>query len=494
MPGYISRESWSRSEQPSMLYDTVRNPSAPYTPPKTSTFLASGQDSIESVQQRLNRELLERLHSKGPRLPHDTFVAVVHAGKYLFLAIMLPPYLCFYGLPRWFLVNLMPQLAEVAKQATLQVGWYIFEFSKRVTDLMRGMMDQMIGFSLKVFRDRGRHVWERIANASAALMKNLQAGREVVAEVLGRLAKPLGELGTRLRNGTKQAGEQIGAFGKKATEPFKEMLKATAAKLNGFYNSVMTLVQPMVEAYAQASKQVEAARQAIVKAVRSVTDPVAKAVASTFESIYEQASGSAAVLFHPIVERATEAYSAVTHFAKAARKKVEEVAKEAVEGVKHALRPAFNAVADQVRAAWAFVPWMANRASEQASRLVPARVRRPSDASKEKKGKLRQLASGAGRGVKEMTALVGKGSFAVAKEGKKLFAILFEVLRWAFSQLRFLPKYIGKALAMVMRASGNILKALGRGIQIFIAVIWALCLYNSYLVKQTTNSLLPKGK
>ncbi len=183
MPGPVYQDSMARCEPSSMLYDTIRNPRAPYIPPVQEVVKP---DTIESTQQRVDREVLERFQGSGRKLPHDSFVAVVHVGKYVFLAIMLPPYLCMYGIPRWFLVTALPHLFHFVKNQSTYVGRFIQDLASRLVDLMKGMIEQMIGDALKMTQRHAKNLWgyltartqdviNKIAQAAAYCQKQLMA-------------------------------------------------------------------------------------------------------------------------------------------------------------------------------------------------------------------------------------------------------------------------------------------------------------------------------
>lgn len=153
--GHTPKESWSRCEAPSMLYDTIRNPSARASvlkPVNKTTCV----DTIESPQNQLKNQILDRFKSTGLQMPHESFVAVVQVGKYVFLAIMLPPYLLLYGIPRWFFVNVFSVALVQTGNLFLAMGKMISSRSAKVLDLMKGILDQLLGDALKLTKDKAR--------------------------------------------------------------------------------------------------------------------------------------------------------------------------------------------------------------------------------------------------------------------------------------------------------------------------------------------------
>lgn len=161
--GHVSKDSWSRCETPSMLYGAVRKPCAPLATKPNAASSANGKDSIESTKQRLKKEMISKLDNKGLQLPHESYVAVVQVGKYVFLAIMLPVYLCCFTIPRWFMVNTLSPLLEGIRNQCLSIGRHIVEMSKYVTDLMKGLLEQLIGDALRMSKERGKNIWRHVS-------------------------------------------------------------------------------------------------------------------------------------------------------------------------------------------------------------------------------------------------------------------------------------------------------------------------------------------
>lgn len=158
MPGPVQRDSWSRCESPSMLYDVVRNPNTLYQPPKVIPS-CERKDVLETKQQKLNREMFDRLHTQPMRLPHHSYVAVAQVGKYLFMAIMVPTYIFLYGIPKWLLVNALPQFFIMVKSEYQKIGKFFTELSSQVIDVMKGMIQQMVGDSIRILREKSEQVF-----------------------------------------------------------------------------------------------------------------------------------------------------------------------------------------------------------------------------------------------------------------------------------------------------------------------------------------------
>jgi hypothetical protein len=116
----IYRDTISRCNLYSNPYDTHMT-SHPALVRQRAEEYARSKDVIESVQKQLERDLMQRLLLK---LPTGKFVLVAQLGKYTFLAIMLPPYIFLYGLPKWLMTEGMPWIFNIIKKRvkTLHFG------------------------------------------------------------------------------------------------------------------------------------------------------------------------------------------------------------------------------------------------------------------------------------------------------------------------------------------------------------------------------------
>jgi hypothetical protein len=215
---FITRESWSRCETPSMLYDAVRRPN-------TINNNALPKDTIETTQ-RLKQERINKLDSKGLELPHESYVAVVQVGKYMFFTVMLPVYLCCYGIPRWFVVNALQPLFDGVKNQAYNLGRHIVEMNKQVTDLMKGLLEQLIGNALRMSKDRGknllRHLLRRFRNASEKFSNASKTAKKRLKEIKDSAAKSSKQL-------FKQAEGRVSARNARMRQKILNFAKRSAA-------------------------------------------------------------------------------------------------------------------------------------------------------------------------------------------------------------------------------------------------------------------------
>lgn len=109
---YRSSDSLSRCDpnQYSTLYDVRKRPDIKHEPVAATRPIH--KDTIEISRDKLKEEALNRLrHTSKYVLPQNNFMRI---GKYLFLAVALPPYFMIYGLPKWILVEGMPAIFSMS--------------------------------------------------------------------------------------------------------------------------------------------------------------------------------------------------------------------------------------------------------------------------------------------------------------------------------------------------------------------------------------------
>lgn len=84
-------------------------------------------DRLESTQERIERELLEKILAKKSKITPASFILLGQLGKFLFLALMLPPYVVFYGMPKL----IFKKIAVIASKTSSHVGSYLTQFATK---------------------------------------------------------------------------------------------------------------------------------------------------------------------------------------------------------------------------------------------------------------------------------------------------------------------------------------------------------------------------
>ncbi len=261
----VSRDSLSRCEPSPMSYDAIRRPNE-----RPNQTMKTSLDTQESTQERLNREMLERLRPDSKTLSHDTFVSVVQVGKYLFLAIMLPPYLLLYGIPKWFMMTAIPELALLVKSFFVQIGRYIQESSNKIADLMKGLMQQMIGNSLKLLSQKSKNFHiifkEAISSILNGVALKVKLGFVAAKELIGNIVHPIAdgllhalyslkEIVKKMFNGMKNVASPLIA---ECLNPLSQVVSSMRAFMGSLLNvrslKIQTGLKTMAKAVNNAAK------------------------------------------------------------------------------------------------------------------------------------------------------------------------------------------------------------------------------------------------
>lgn len=102
MPGPVSRDSIAKCSPGNDLYAMIQNPALKVPSKPTSMKKV---DSIKSLQKDMERDAVAKIGKWT-----ENFIVVARAGKFVFLAIAIPPYILLYGLPKWLLAEALPSL------------------------------------------------------------------------------------------------------------------------------------------------------------------------------------------------------------------------------------------------------------------------------------------------------------------------------------------------------------------------------------------------
>lgn len=168
----IHRRSDSLSQcDPSLytnIYDVRKRPDIKQEP--IAATQPTHKDTIEISHDKLKEEALKRLrHTSKYVIAQNSFMRI---GKYLFLAVALPPYLALYEIPKWIIVEGLPAIYSMTvwmwKKIQRQINKPIEAGAKKliqitqfVQNLAKALIQPLIHFALKIqqsFRQRRQQV------------------------------------------------------------------------------------------------------------------------------------------------------------------------------------------------------------------------------------------------------------------------------------------------------------------------------------------------
>lgn len=193
------------------------------------------KDTIEISRDKLKEEALNRLrHTSKIVVATNSFMRV---GKYLFMAIALPPYLLLYGMPKWVIVEALPALFSVMMSVWVNiqqktkgnfekgahVGQRLFEYTQQtvkalILPIVRLAFD--LYQSIRRFFVSGHQLFRKI---NEKMRVAISAPRKFVENGIKHLQSKYAQMKDKLSLQTERIAERFGegiAWIKHAPVPF----------------------------------------------------------------------------------------------------------------------------------------------------------------------------------------------------------------------------------------------------------------------------------
>jgi hypothetical protein len=336
MPGPISKDSIAKCSTGDDLYAMIRNPTAKMAPKPVKQI-----DTIESAQAKQEKNALERLHSM--RLPNEVTVVVARAGKFIFLAVAIPPYLLFFGIPKWVLLEATPfflnftfkgfRLAnqKIKKLFNADKVAIPFRESFKVLKTKASEYIQWINRTTKALFVHLKHqvvssIYRFIQPHIPLFFKGFQAA-ENVTKLLQSKANDQAELANRLvQLMWKTVKTEVANNLKPFIEPFKNRLNKFAQKIN-------TLIETPLRA-------LDRFKNESLKKLKK-TEEVFKALGQKIAKPLE--------VIKPLVDWSIAKLNQAQEELKKIREKLIEPIQENIRPIKEAIQQAFSTTFDAMR-------------------------------------------------------------------------------------------------------------------------------------------------
>lgn len=500
--GYVSKDSCSRYEAPSVLYGTLpalnRSPQ-PSNPAVKS--IGNVKDTMESAQQRLKREMFNRFHNKGLELPHESYVAVVQVGKYVFLAVMLPVYLTFYSIPKWFLVHAIAQSLALIHQF-YRVGRLARKMAKQVTDLMKGMLEQLIGDALCFVKDRARNTLKFFALKFAHGMQRRTHLVKKITLTIEKLKQMLAQGSGRLYGKAEHHVHVANHWMlKRASVLFKQALGSSLRALKVFDRFAFTpLIELMIPAFNLFVSTGQRIKMRIVETFKKIkselrvkVNPIILMIHEAIKKMAKRFQKSCGRLLEPVGILLLDMQNVVEVYFKKMKKAVLSPSVKRLNALKinlksfaaanlslaqKTLSTALSLFSGLLRFAWGVVP----------------------QSVKEKLNKRKQFFSQCKKHLKQAFKIVisvaAQGVRCAVKYAKELKGLLIRFAKLVFEWLlKNLLEFPGKLKRTCLSGLKKIVFTVGKVIfffEVMIVLIGISCFYGFKLVKEISGSLLEK--
>lgn len=242
MADIYRRDSISKSE-PYDLYAVIRNHNSPPPPiKKTLDTLEVHETELE----RLEKEALAKFRANNFRLPNETLVVIGRAGKILFFAATLPPYLFLYLLPKWVLIEFLPQFFDFSKKPFI-LTWKLFKDigNFAVIQLQSGKSEFLakLGKGIEYIKWINAtiasvfvHLKHQIIHLSYQFLNPFTVVRERIKENIHKYMQPIKEACKNYILRTSEKGKQ----------KFKEIKEAIQKRVEIVQKTTQQIIQPII--------------------------------------------------------------------------------------------------------------------------------------------------------------------------------------------------------------------------------------------------------
>lgn len=228
---FITRESWSRCDTPSMLYDAVRNPYAVYQP----------QAAVLTVAYGLKQEKSKRFEPS-----HESYGAATQVGKYIFFVLIFPVYVCCYSIPHWVFTKALPYLFRSVKKQAYTLSHPLIEMGKKTTSLMKKFPKHIIRNSLKMIKQQVKISLKHLMGKLSLRLKKIKSGPQRVQERIKGIKDSAAKIPQKIyKKAEKRVLDRNARMKQKARDRVK---KLTAVVVGGMNRVKQTILKPIIMA------------------------------------------------------------------------------------------------------------------------------------------------------------------------------------------------------------------------------------------------------
>ena len=236
MPGGVKKDSIGRSDLYNNPYDLRFVSNTSMKKVRAENF----QDTMENTQMKLEKDLFRQLQEGYFKLPKGGLLYLVYLGKGVFFVMMVPPYLFFYGLPKWLLLQASPAamnaLKKGAKSLKEQFQKAILNHLQEIASKIAARLEKLgRGFhtSAEAIADILKKMTEKLKNIASENIQKLNAAMEPIikaAEIAKEAAKWVQNKTNTTLEGAKALLNKALEFAKNPLQNMAEIIKETAKK------------------------------------------------------------------------------------------------------------------------------------------------------------------------------------------------------------------------------------------------------------------------
>lgn len=236
--------------------------------------LFKNKDTLENSQSQLEERLFDQFRENKFRLPLGKFAFIGQIGKYAFFAILLPPYIICWGIPKWIFQKTGPFVGSGFQS----VGWLLEKISGSTNEFYQRLSEKI--------------------KLLIARKNTLKTNKESRTQAIQTLLK---QNFAYARKAHQLLQQQLGVYLRQSLEPFKRVGQFLKHIGNGaliFKNLMKENLQNQLEKQKwQILKVAEKLKEKLIRNYKKLEEPFKK----YYEQIASVANFAILVLYKPIL-------------------------------------------------------------------------------------------------------------------------------------------------------------------------------------------------
>lgn len=224
------------------------------------------QDSISSSQKKLEKELFESFKQFSMQMFSGKFFIIGQAGKYAFLAIMLPTYLFFYGIPKWLLTEAAPVVYDFTKRivshAGSKIGSAVSHLATAAFEIVRTVTDPILNF-IQTRIEKSREFYHNVKQRIEQIVKSFS---KTLISPFQKITQPIVGFYRKLTKSVQLIREKISDFAvliekvfekiKRIPDRVAEALKIVQEKFKELKEKILQTCTPLLNLFKNLDHQV----------------------------------------------------------------------------------------------------------------------------------------------------------------------------------------------------------------------------------------------
>jgi hypothetical protein len=255
----------------------------PWAMKSAQTYHAMSKDRVESSQEKLERELMEKFRRSNYRLPKGSLLIMAQVGKAVMLMVVLPPYFLFYLMPIWvFRTVILPaeKLLETVNQTISKGFLRISAWSTELFQIVTTKVSKWFKRDKKRAKDQRPNLFQELGTYLKQKIderrKVLQIGKRTV-QVYAFVVQQKRKVVDKVVRTVKQLYKKTKAQVMLKWNMWKAAGKSyVTRKLLSWKVAIVTKAQPLLKAMQKVDRALQKSANAISKTVQASYNKVAE--------------------------------------------------------------------------------------------------------------------------------------------------------------------------------------------------------------------------